>query len=57
MGFFVSLDGEPSISTLALQSFKEPESRLASFESCRPPEVRAVRFRLSKEPFSIGHRE
>jgi hypothetical protein len=37
MGFFVSLDGEPSISTVALQSFKEPKDRLVSFENCRPP--------------------
>jgi hypothetical protein len=37
MGFYVSLDGKPPISTLALQSFKEPEDRLASFEDCRPP--------------------
>jgi hypothetical protein len=37
MGFSVSLDGKPSISTFALQSFKEPEDRLASFENCRPP--------------------
>jgi hypothetical protein len=28
---------ESPISTLALQSFKEPEGRLASFEDCRPP--------------------
>jgi hypothetical protein len=35
--FHVSLDGKPPISTYALQSFKEPESRLASFENCQPP--------------------
>jgi hypothetical protein len=37
MGFHVSLDGKPPIQTLALQSFKEPEDWLASFENCRPP--------------------
>jgi hypothetical protein len=37
MGFHVSLDGKPPFVTFALQSFKEPEGRLASFENCRPP--------------------
>jgi hypothetical protein len=34
MGFHVSLNGKPSIATLALQSFKEPEDKLVSFENC-----------------------
>jgi hypothetical protein len=37
LGFHVPLCGEPPIVTLALQSFKEPKGRLASFENCRPP--------------------
>jgi hypothetical protein len=37
MGFHASLNGKPSIVTFALQSFKEPEDWLASFEDCRPP--------------------
>jgi hypothetical protein len=39
MGFHASLSGKPPISTLALQSFKEPEDRLVSFENCRPPRL------------------
>jgi len=57
MGFYVSLNGEPFILTLALQSIKEPESGLASFENCRPPEVFTVRFGLPEETLSFGHRE
>jgi hypothetical protein len=35
MGFLAALDH--SITTIALQSVKELEGRLASFECCRPP--------------------
>jgi hypothetical protein len=37
MGFYVSLNSKLSIATSALQSFKEPEDWLVSFENCRPP--------------------
>jgi hypothetical protein len=36
MGFSTSLDGRPSIDVNALQSFKEPTSKAASFESVLP---------------------
>jgi hypothetical protein len=49
MGFRVSLDGEPSISTPALQSFKEPEARLASFETADLREVLVVSRESPKE--------
>jgi hypothetical protein len=37
MGFDISLNGEPLIAMSALQSFKEPEARLFSFEIRQPP--------------------
>jgi hypothetical protein len=49
MGFHVSLNGKPSISTLALQSFKEPEGRLVSFETADLPEVSVVSCENPKE--------
>jgi hypothetical protein len=48
MGFYVSLNGKPSISTSALQSFKEPKDWLVSFEICRPPRF-ASSARTSRE--------
>jgi hypothetical protein len=42
MGFYISPDGEPSDLMSALQSFKEPEDRLVSFETADLPEVCTV---------------